>query len=133
MRVAAEPDLYDPAPDQPALRGTRCETCGRVSFPPMSIGCDACGTPDERLEAIEIPMVGTIHSYTTVHRHFGEPPAPFIVAEVQLAAGPLIRAMGASSSPALAIGDGAHGTWQTVRTDDDGNDVVEPVLTGGVA
>ncbi len=133
MRVAAQPDLYDPTPDDPLLLGTACGGCGRVSFPPLTLGCDACGAPDEQLQPTTLATVGCIHSIATVHRHRGEPPAPFTVAEIQLAEGSLIRAMvAAESAQELRIGDHVRGVWQTVRIDTDGNEVVEPAFTATI-
>ncbi len=130
MRVAAKPDLYSPDGEEPALRGTRCGACGRVCFPPLTIGCDACGGPENQLELVALATAGEVHSIATVHRHRGEPAAPFVVADIRLDDGPLIRAMVASDTgDELRIGDRVQGTWQIRRIDDDGNDVVEPAFT----
>ena len=128
MRVAAQPDLYDAGGDVPRLRGTRCTACGRASFPPITIGCDSCGAPEDRLQSADLAATGLLHSIATVHRHHGQPPAPFTVAEVLLEDGPLVRAMVAPGSEGLRIGESVTGIWQVIRTDDAGNDVVEPAF-----
>ncbi len=131
MKIAAQPELYAPSADSPRLRGTACSRCGRVSFPPLTLGCDACGAPESCLEPVSLATTGRVHSIATVHRHRGEPPAPFTVAEVRLDAGPLVRAMVATGAAhELRVGDQVRGVWQTVRVDDDGNDIVEPSFAG---
>lgn len=130
MRVPAKPDLYSPDGEDPALRGTRCGACRRVTFPPLTIGCDACGGPEEQLEPATLAMAGAVHSIATVHRHRSETAPAFVVAEIRLDDGPLIRAMiAAGAGDELRIGDRVQGTWQLLRVDDDGNDVVEPAFT----
>jgi uncharacterized protein len=129
VRLPVQPGLYDADTDVPILNASRCATCGRVSFPPLSIGCDICGASEARLEAIHLPAVGEVHSFATVHVQHGQPIEPFTVAEIALDGGPLIRAMVAQSSPALSVGDRVSGAWAVAKTDDAGNDLVEPVFT----
>ncbi|MBN6040510.1 Zn-ribbon domain-containing OB-fold protein [Amycolatopsis sp. 195334CR] len=80
------------------LAGTRCARCERVYFPPLAIGCEACGAPEDQLRPMEITARGTIHALARVH---GEKPCT--VAEIQLDDGPLIRAVLSSDRP--RIGD----------------------------
>lgn len=128
MRVPAQPDLYRANGDAPTLLGSRCAECGRVSFPALTIGCDVCGAAEEPLKGVELVAAGLLHSIVTVHRHQGEPRAPFSVAEIRLDDGPLIRAMVAPDASGLRIGDRVSGTWRLIRLDSEGDEVVEPVF-----
>ncbi|MGO9558824.1 MAG: Zn-ribbon domain-containing OB-fold protein [Acidimicrobiales bacterium] len=126
MRVAAHPGLYDPAKETPTLTGSRCTACDRVAFPPITIGCDACGAED--LSTNELEATGTLYSFATVHLHQGDLEAPFSIAEVQLDAGPLIRATMAPDQVTMSIGQRVHAVWRVARAEDNGDEVVEPVF-----
>src|SRR4051794_6246176 len=93
VRAAAHPGLYDPADDQPALQGIRCDQCGTRFFPPFGIGCEVCGAPASALHPASLAAAGVLYSVATVHLHGGKDiEAPFTMAEIQLDDGPLIRA-----------------------------------------
>ncbi len=47
------------------LRGSRCRVDGRVSFPVRDF-CPACA--GQEVEEIDLPSVGTLLTYTTVHQ-----------------------------------------------------------------
>lgn len=127
MRVAAHPGLYDPDRPEPALTGTRCDACGRVYFPPVGIGCPACGAAEDQLTSTELTAAGRLHSIATVHRHRVKGfDGPFAVGEIQLDAGPLVRATLAVPESEVALDQRVVATWITQRIDDDGNEVVEP-------
>ena len=138
MRVAAHKGLYDISADRPVLQGTRCASCNTTFFPVLSLGCEVCGST--QLDAIVLEATGVLHSVATVHLYQGhdiEAPfvaemvrqqvvAPFAIGEIQLDAGPLIRATMAEVVERDAIGARVAASWATLRADDDGNDVVEP-------
>jgi len=130
MRVAAhrglnDIQLYDVDGESPVLLGTRCRSCDSVFFPTLGLGCEVCGSA--QLEAMAIEPVGTLHSVATVHLHQGHDiEAPFAIGEIQLDAGPLIRATMTDLVPPEQIGARVNARWFTMRIDDDGNDVVEP-------
>ncbi|MDP6567014.1 MAG: OB-fold domain-containing protein [Alphaproteobacteria bacterium] len=127
MRVAADPGLYDPENPLPTLHGSRCDACGTTFFPPLGIGCEICGAGAEGLRAVPLAAAGTLHSLATVYVHAGEDiEAPFTVAEVQLDDGPLIRGLMSEPATIDAIGSRVAAQWAELRTDADGNDVVEP-------
>jgi uncharacterized protein len=128
MRIAAQPGFYDPADEAPSLAGSCCNVCGRVAFPPVAIGCDLCGAGEASLEPIELEASGILHSFATVHVHHGDLEAPFTIGEVQLKAGPLIRATMAPDQANLAIGQQISAVWRVARVDDEGIEVVEPVF-----
>ncbi|MFI6025929.1 Zn-ribbon domain-containing OB-fold protein [Amycolatopsis magusensis] len=115
MRAAAHPGLYDPEAEHPTLTGTRCARCERVYFPPLAIGCEACGALEEQLRPCPVAARGRIHAFARVHRE-----TPFTIAEIQLDDGPLIRAL--LDVPDPRIGDLVHAVWSA----DDGE--VEPVF-----
>ena len=125
MRVAAHKGLYDISADRPVLQGTRCASCNTTFFPALSLGCEVCGST--QLDAIVLEATGVLHSVATVHLYQGHDiEAPFAIGEIQLDAGPLIRATMAEVVERDAIGARVAASWATLRADDDGNDVVEP-------
>ena len=125
MRVAAHTGLYDISADRPVLQGTRCASCNTTFFPVLSLGCEVCGST--QLDAIVLEATGVLHSVATVHLYQGHDiEAPFAIGEIQLDAGPLIRATMAEVVERDAIGARVAASWATLRADDDGNDVVEP-------
>jgi len=127
-RTAAKPGLYDPASLVPQLNGTRCSDCGATFFPPLQTGCEECGSTG--LTPLKMEASGTLHSVATVHMHMGKDiEAPFTVAEVALDSGPIIRAMLAEPADLNAIGKRVSALWKTTKTDEDGNEVVEPYFT----
>lgn len=124
-RVAADSGLYDPDASSPVLTGSRCGECDSIFFPPLAIGCEVCG--HEGIESIPIAAAGTLYSVATVHRHSGKGiEAPFTVAEIALDDGPLIRALLAEPAEREAIGRRVKAVWTVLRTDEAGNEVVEP-------
>jgi uncharacterized OB-fold protein len=128
MRVSAQPRLYDPEPDSPVLNGTRCARCQTVYCPPLGLGCEVCGATGDALKPAAIAAVGTVHSLAEVHVHPGKPQVPFIIAEVQLDAGPLIRAMLTGDCGPIGIGDTVSALWTVTDTTDRGDDIVEPAF-----
>jgi uncharacterized protein len=127
MRQAAHPGLYDVEPDVPSLRGTKCTECGTTFFPALGIGCEVCGADDSSLQPISLATAGVLHSVATVHLHQGHDiEAPFAIGEIQLDDGPLIRATMREPLELESIGQRVDAAWCTLRTDDDGHDVVEP-------
>src|SRR5438067_11659107 len=104
MRIPVHPGLYRTDSDVPKLNGTRCSRCGRVSFPPLAIGCDVCGAREEHLEPMMLEATGVVHSITTVYLHHGDPAAPFAVAEIQLDSGPLIRGIVSDEAGRVKVG-----------------------------
>jgi uncharacterized protein len=133
MRIAAHPGLYDPAAQTPSLAGSRCEACGRIAFPPVTIGCDVCGAEESSLTTVVLETVGRLYSFATVHLQRSDLETPFTIGEIQLEAGPLIRATMASDQPDLKIGQHVHAVWHVTGVDDHGQEVVEPVFEAGQA
>jgi uncharacterized OB-fold protein len=124
MRVPAHPGLYDVSGSPPVLKGTRCGSCGVSFFPPLTIGCEACGSPD--VEEMDLAARGRLHSFATVHRHrSGDIEAPFTIAEIVLDDGPVIRAT-MTTNDGFAIGDLVEAEWVVNAVDDAGRETVEP-------
>ncbi len=128
MRVPAHPGLYEPSSETPTLLGTLCGSCGRVSFPAISIGCDACGAAPDVLEATDLDATGTLYSFATVHLHHGDIEAPFTIGEVELDAGPLVTATMDPEGRDLSIGQRVRAVWRVARVEENGDEVVEPVF-----
>jgi uncharacterized protein len=127
-RKAVHAELYSPgAADQPVLNGGQCRACGYVFFPPQRYGCESCGAPPERLEAVELRGRGRLHSYATVHLYQGKDiEAPFTVGLIVLDDGPAIRSMLTERTDAgFAIGDRMASVLVTAGTDPEGNEMVE--------
>jgi hypothetical protein len=99
-----------------------------VYFPPLAIGCEACGAPEQQLRPIPVAAHGTIHSLAEVHLHQGKSPVPFTITEIQLDDGPLIRALLARDEHQARIGDTVSAVW-AVTEGQDGDELVEPVFT----
>ena len=124
---AAQPGLYDPGDPTPRLAASTCGACGTVSFPPMTVGCEVCGAPEDQLANTPIAAAGTVHSVATVHLHRGKDiEAPFTMAEVKLDDGPLIRATLLEVVEVEAIGRRVEAQWVQTHIDDEGAAIVEP-------
>ena len=70
-------DLFTWPSDNPALLGSRCQDCGRVSFP-VTDSCSACCSADMQVE--ELPRTGTLWTWT-VQRFM--PKTPYNSGETQ--------------------------------------------------
>jgi hypothetical protein len=130
MRIAAQPTLYSADSKVPSLAGTWCSACGRVYFPPLSLGCEVCGAGERELRPVELEAAGVIHSHATVYVQHGKFPAPFTIAEIQLYGGPLIRAVLRRESARPEIGQAVSAVWAIVAVAGNGDVIVEPVFTG---
>lgn len=104
----AHPTLYGPAAEGGVrLFGLRCRRCARVSFPRQRYGCESCGAYGDDLLDLDLAPEGELVSFAVVHRHQGRDiQAPFVMAEVRLDSGPLLRCTLAQRHDAgLAIGN----------------------------
>jgi uncharacterized OB-fold protein len=124
---AVDPNLYDPAAPEPALRGTRCARCDTVFFPPLRWGCEVCGGSGDGLTEESVPTGGVLRSFAVVHLSMHpEVAAPYTIGEIQLDAGPVIRALMTSpDGQGLVIDQRVRAVWHT-RKQDAGVDVIEP-------
>lgn len=89
----AHPTLYGVAPGgAPVVFAGRCSHCQRIGFPRQAYGCEACGAHGEALTDVELPATGELISFAEVHRHHGaDIDTPFVMAEVRLDSGLLLR------------------------------------------
>jgi uncharacterized OB-fold protein len=99
----AHPTLYGAGTDGvPVVLAGRCTHCGRVGFPRQAYGCEACGAHGAALADVDLPADGELISFAEVHRHHGaDIDTPFVMAEVRLDGGPLLRA---TLAPRRAVG-----------------------------
>ena len=128
IHTAVHPELYSPDPaDNPSLSGGKCRACGYVFFPPQRYGCESCGAPPEKLDAVQLAGRGTLHSYATVHLYMGKDiEAPFTIGLIILDDGPAIRSTLTNRTDAgLAIGDRMKSVLVAASTDREGNETVE--------
>lgn len=107
MEVVRPPLWITDERGAPRLRGVHCTGCGADLFPPQEYGCIRCGAYGERLEERDLPTEGTVLSFAEVHVHQSHP-VPFTLADVELDAGPIVRAALAPGSKPR-IGLRAHG------------------------
>jgi hypothetical protein len=100
-----------------ALVGEVCEACGSRLFPPRDV-CPACAAPAKT--PYTFSGRGEVYSYATVyHAPAGfEEFAPYVVALVRLAEGPLIAAQLADVEPgAVAVGMPVEMVTRRLRDD----------------
>jgi uncharacterized OB-fold protein len=127
-RTAVHSELYSPdSNDNPPLSGGKCRACGYVFFPPQRYGCESCGAPPEKLEAVQLAGRGTLHSYATVHLHMGNDiETPFTIGLIVLDDGPAISAtLTNRTDEGLAIGDRMQSVLVAAGTDQAGGEMVE--------
>lgn len=130
MRLAAHPHWYDPTVSPPTLTGSSCAGCGQVDFPPIALGCQVCGAPEDQLEPITLAAAGLVHAVARVEA-VRAGTEPYTVAEILLDGGPLIRALIHPESATPGIGERAVARWRVIGRDESGADLVEPWFVTG--
>src|SRR4051812_14060433 len=76
------------------LTASRCPRCGLLAVPPEPFGCERCGTPAAELSPAAVSSAGVVIGHAVVHEHArAEPPTPFMVVEVRLDDGPVVRSL----------------------------------------
>ena len=109
------PTLYEASgAGPPVLLGHRCSQCGLAGFPRQSLGCEGCGAGGDNLKPITLIAHGKLVSFAVVYRHAGKDiAAPFIMGEINLNDGPLIRCTLSADTPsALTIGQNMIGVLE---------------------
>jgi uncharacterized OB-fold protein len=126
-RVAAQDGLFDVACDPPVLLGTRCRGCDGTFFPPLGVGCEICGAPQESLRPAPLRTAGRLQAFATVYRHPGRDiETPFTVAEIELDDGPIVRAlMDTPTDDDLTVNDRVTGTWIGCGATEQGEEIVD--------
>jgi uncharacterized OB-fold protein len=99
------------------LTATRCPRCGLLAVPPEPFGCERCGTPAVELVPATVSSAGTVIGHAVVHEHGQpEPPTPFVVVEVRLDDGPVVRSLLRGAGPGdVDVGDRVEGATQAGR------------------
>ena len=137
---------YFTVPDDPAeaprLLGSRCPACGEHFFPRRLV-CARC--LHEGCDDVELGPDGTLHTWTYVHVPLfakkDHTVGSYGVGQVDLPEGPRVQALLVGDRDAFTIGMAMRLDLESLRTDDDGNQVVtfrfapaeEPAPRGGVA
>ena len=99
------------------LDASSCPTCGLVVVPPEPIGCERCGAPAAELRPTSVASTGMVIAAAVVHEHARpEPPTPFVVVEVRLDDGPVVRSLLRGAEPGdVAVGDRVAGQFEGGR------------------
>ncbi|HEX4579906.1 MAG TPA: OB-fold domain-containing protein [Candidatus Dormibacteraeota bacterium] len=109
----------------------RCPSCERIRFPWMP-GCPYCGSALPAL-VVQVSGLGQVYSFVRVHRALTEATlgqVPYVVAVVQLDAGPRMVGRVAGGAERVRIADAVrpafvdHQGWTELRFDVDGGDAV---------
>lgn len=77
-RVPAVEGWFTTGPDEPALLGTRCRTCGSYFFPRQATFCRNPACRGTELDEVPLSRTGTVWSFTDACY---QPPPPFIAAD----------------------------------------------------
>ena len=82
-----------PLEDFLTVPAVSCDACGSTRWPPQEYGCEVCGAHGPSIRQVQLPAAGTLRSHAWVYRH-PTAPEPYLVVEVALDDGPLVRALG---------------------------------------
>ena len=99
------------------LAASRCPQCGLLAVPPEPFGCERCGAPAAPLSAASVSSAGVVVGHAVVHEHARpEPPTPFVVVEVRLDDGPVLRSLLRGAGPGdVDLGDRVEGATEAGR------------------
>ena len=86
-------DATLPAAAALTVAAVSCGDCGATRWPAQDYGCEVCGAHGPALRQVQLRARGTLRSYAWVFRH-PSVPEPYLVVEVQLLDGPLVRSLG---------------------------------------
>lgn len=90
--LPASNDLWSEEGGSAALHGRVCGVCRLKMFPPQRYGCPGCGAFGDQLLPVRLAAIGRLHSFAVVNQH-PTLETPYTVVEVELDAGPLVRAL----------------------------------------
>ena len=128
VRVPIEEGYFtvpDDPTDAPRLLGSRCEACGEHFFPRRHV-CARCLA--EGCEDVLLGPRGRLWTWTYVHVPlFAKKDAPldgYGVGQVDLPEGPRVQAILLGGPDDFRIGIDVELDLETLRTDDDGREVV---------
>lgn len=124
-RVAIAPDYFEVDDDGVRLKGSKCRACSEV-FYPRRIVCAKC--LNEGTDDVILSSTGTLFTWTWVHLPlFAKTDAKvssYGVGQVDLPEGPRIQAILQGEPSDFSIGMQLSLDAESLRQDDDGNDVV---------
>lgn len=89
-KTSSQPGLYGITDASPSLslHFLKCGHCQALSFPAASYGCRHCGAPAGEGQIETRPGLATLRNFVTVHAGITpQIPAPYVVAEIELAPG----------------------------------------------
>ncbi len=123
--------LFSWPSDNPALLASRCQNCGRATFP-VQASCPACCSTDVVTE--ELPNRGTLWTWT-IQRFMPKTPynsgetmetfKPYGVGYVELPGGVRVEGRLTENDPdKLKIGMDMDVVFERYRTEEDGTDVI---------
>jgi len=128
--VAIAEGLFTWPSENPALLGSRCQTCGIAEFP-QKLSCPACGSEDVKAE--ELPRRGKLWSWTIQSfmpkkpYHTDETPEtfrPYGVGYVELPGAVCVEGrLHENTREQLTIGMEMELVIETLRHDDNGDEV----------
>lgn len=123
-KVPITDGIFEWPSDDPRLRGTKCPSCGSVSFPESTV----CGNPDcghtGSVESTLLSDTGTLYSYT-IQNVDHKPPydyhsAPFAIGAIELPEGiNLVSKLTTTDTDVLEIGAEMQLTIDTLYEEDD--------------
>lgn len=127
-RLPVEPGLFTVPedPDEPPrLLGSRCPSCAEQFFPRRQV-CARC--LHDGCDDVELGPVGRLWTWTYVHVPFfarrDQAVSTYGVGQVDLPEGPRVQALLLGGPDDFAIGAEMVLDLETLRTDDEGNEVV---------
>jgi uncharacterized OB-fold protein len=99
------------------LTATRCPQCGLLAVPPEPFGCERCGIPAAQLSPSSVSSAGVVVGRAVVYEHTRpDPPTPFVVVEVRLDEGPVVRSLLRGAGPGdVDLGDRVEGATEAGR------------------
>ncbi|MFC1917141.1 Zn-ribbon domain-containing OB-fold protein [Chloroflexota bacterium] len=111
--------------DHPYLIGSKCHSCGYISFPRI----DVCANCMQENTMTEIPLSrrGKIETFAIVQRAPSGFEAPYIMAYVNLPEGVRIFSLISGCEPkddSLKIGQEVELTIDRIREDENGNEII---------
>ncbi len=116
----------DRAGVKPKLIGGKCSNCGLVTFP-KKLACPRCSSADG-IKEILLNGEGRIDSFALVRVDLPNMKAPYILADVKLAEGPIVTTQIIGREPsetAVKIGDRVELALIKVAEDEQGNDLLD--------
>jgi len=106
-------------PERYGLIGTKCETCGKVYFPPRPI-CPKCRRKG-RLREIKFSGKGKVYTHTTIYSAPTgfEDQVPYVIAIIELEEGAKVLGQIVDCEPdEVKIGSGVEKVFRLIQRDD---------------